>query len=112
MRTRALLAALLVAAAISQTMPATAQAAVSFNLFLPGPVLVVPPVVAVAPGPPVYYAPQPEVDVYFSDGWWWRPYGGRWYRSHRHDGPWYPGWDPYGNGHHRGWGGWGGGGCR
>ena len=47
-----------------------------------------PPEVVVLPGTNVYVAPDIGVDVYFFDGFWWRPYGGRWYRSPYYDHGW------------------------
>jgi hypothetical protein len=36
----------------------------------------------------VYVVPDLDVDVYFWSGWWWRPWGGRWYRSRYYDRGW------------------------
>jgi hypothetical protein len=36
----------------------------------------------------VYAVPDIEVDIFFSRGWWWRPWEGRWYRSRYHDRGW------------------------
>ena len=53
---------------------------------LPPPVsFVVPPNVVVLPGFDVYVVPDLDVDIFFQGGWWWRPWGGRWYRSRYHD---------------------------
>jgi len=39
------------------------------------------PETVVVPGTSVYVAPGLPEDVYFTDGYWWRNYGGGWYRS-------------------------------
>jgi hypothetical protein len=56
----------------------------------------------------VYVAPDIGVDLFFWNGWWWRPWEGRWYRSHYYDRDWgyydgvpsfysdvHPGWRQY-----------------
>lgn len=47
-----------------------------------------PPALVVLPGLNVYIAPDIGVDIVFHQGYWWRPYGGHWYRSHSYNGPW------------------------
>ena len=60
----------------------------------------------------VYVVPDIAVDLFFWDGWWWRPWGGRWYRSPYYDRDWAcygdipsfywdidPGWRGYYRGH-------------
>jgi hypothetical protein len=39
------------------------------------------PETVVVPGTSVYVAPGLAEDVYFTDGYWWRNFGGGWYRS-------------------------------
>jgi hypothetical protein len=47
------------------------------------------PQLVALPGTYVYAAPEyPDVEVYFVDGWWWRPWEGHWYRSHYYDRDW------------------------
>ncbi len=36
----------------------------------------------------VYVAPDIDADLYFWDGWWWRLWEGRWYRSSYYDRGW------------------------
>ena len=48
-----------------------------------------PPELVMVPGSDVYYAPDVEGDIVFSQGYWWRPYDGRWYRARSHNGPWH-----------------------
>ena len=47
-----------------------------------------PPEVVAVPGSEVYFVPQPGVDVFFFDGYWWSPRGDRWYRAGAYNGPW------------------------
>ncbi len=63
---------------------------VSFNIGITPPALVIngPPEVAVIPGTYVYFCPDISADIFFYDGFWYRPYEGRWYRSVSYEGPW------------------------
>ena len=71
--------------------PAMAGVRVGVNIGLP-------PIVIGIGGPPdlveipdtehVYVAPDVSVELFFWNGWWWRPYEGRWYRSHYYDRGW------------------------
>lgn len=36
----------------------------------------------------VYVVPDLEVEIFFSRGWWWRLWEGRWYRSRHFDRGW------------------------
>lgn len=47
-----------------------------------------PPVMVVLPDTDVYVVPDWDQDIYFYGGWWWRPWGGRWYRSLYYDSGW------------------------
>ncbi len=47
-----------------------------------------PPQLIVLPETYVYVVPDQQVDIFFYDGWWWRPWEGRWYRSHNYDSGW------------------------
>lgn len=42
----------------------------------------------VLPGTDIYAAPGIGAGLYFTDGWWWRPWNGRWYRSRYYGGDW------------------------
>ncbi len=56
---------------------------------LPPPVIIPsPPELVVVPRTNVYVAPDVEEDMVFYQGFWWRPYEGRWYRSRSYNGPW------------------------
>ncbi len=47
-----------------------------------------PPPMVVIPGTYAYYAPDVDVDIFFYQGYWYRPYEGRWFRARGYDGPW------------------------
>lgn len=36
----------------------------------------------------VYVVPDIVIDLFFWNGWWWRPWGGHWYRSQHYDRGW------------------------
>ena len=56
---------------------------------LPPPIpFVVPPSMIVLPGTDVYAVPDIEQEIFFQGGWWWRPWGGYWYRSQYYDHGW------------------------
>jgi len=63
---------------------------IGFPLPPPPPILFpAPPQVIVIPDTDdVYVAPDIDVDLFFWNGWWWRPWEGRWYRSRYHDRGW------------------------
>jgi hypothetical protein len=67
-----------------------AQVGISINIGLPPPIVFSePPVVIVLPDTYYVYAvPGIEVDLFFWNGWWWRPWHGRWYRSRYYDRGW------------------------
>jgi len=83
------LGTLLVALAIAVPIPTMAGVDVSVNIGLPPIVFAAPPDVIVMPDSrDVYVVPDIDVDLFFWDGWWWRPWQGRWYRSHYYDRGW------------------------
>lgn len=86
----ALLAALLLISAIVVPVSAPADVDVSIGISLPPPIVfAAPPDVIVVPdADAVYVVPEIEVDLFFWNGWWWRPWGGRWYRSPYYDRGW------------------------
>jgi len=51
-----------------------------------------PPEVVVIPNTYVYAVPEVGVDIFFYNGWWWRSWEGRWYRSKHYNS----GWSHYG----------------
>lgn len=70
--------------------PAMAQAGVSISIGLPPPIVFAgPPEVIVLPDTYyVYVVPGIDIDLFFWNGWWWRPWNGRWYRSRYYDRGW------------------------
>ncbi|WAC08544.1 MAG: hypothetical protein OS130_04945 [Thermodesulfobacteriota bacterium] len=47
-----------------------------------------PDVVAMPDTDDVYFVPDINLDMFFWNGWWWRPWEGRWYRSQYYDRGW------------------------
>lgn len=47
-----------------------------------------PPQLIVLPETYVYVVPDVDVDIFFHDGWWWRPWQGGWYRSRSYNSGW------------------------
>jgi hypothetical protein len=70
------------------SLPAAAGVAVEVKIPLPRLVINTPPVLVVIPGTYVYAAPDIEADLIFYQGFWYRPYGGHWYRSDDYNGRW------------------------
>ena len=71
--------------------PVPTMAEVNIGINIPLPPLIVfasPPEVVVIPETYVYVVPGSDVDIFFYDGWWWRPWEGRWYRSRHYDSGW------------------------
>ncbi|MCX5827780.1 MAG: hypothetical protein NTV58_07240 [Deltaproteobacteria bacterium] len=70
-------------------MPTMARVDVGISISLP-PVIVfaAPPVMVVIPETNVYVVPDVDVDIFFYNGWWWRPWEGRWYRSRNYRSGW------------------------
>jgi hypothetical protein len=67
-----------------------ARAGVQVNINVgPPPVVVAePPEVVLIPGSQVYFVPEPDIDIFFYNGFWWSPRGDRWYRARAYNGPW------------------------
>ena len=71
--------------------PIPTMAGVDVHVSIPLPPLIVfsaPPEVVVLPETNVYVVPDLDVDIFFYNGWWWRPWEGRWYRSRNYDSGW------------------------
>ncbi len=83
--------ALLLAVAVTVPLSAGAQVSVTVNIPLPPAItFAAPPSVIVLPGAnDVYVVPEIAADVFFWNGWWWRMWDGRWYRSHYYDRGWH-----------------------
>ncbi|MCX5869583.1 MAG: hypothetical protein NTY00_02890 [Deltaproteobacteria bacterium] len=66
-----------------------ARVGVGINISLPVPIVfVAPPELIVLPETDVYVVPDVEADIFFYNGWWWRPWEGHWYRSRSYDSGW------------------------
>ncbi len=86
-----LFGAMLLGLAISVPIPTMAQVSASVQIGIPLPPPIVfsgPPAVVLLPQTGVYVAPDLAVDLFFFDGWWWRPWEGRWYRSRYYRSGW------------------------
>ncbi|MBF0211455.1 MAG: hypothetical protein HQK68_11300 [Desulfamplus sp.] len=46
------------------------------------------PELVVIPNTYIYVVPDTDYDIFFYDGWWWRTWNGRWYRSYNHSSNW------------------------
>jgi len=85
------LGALLFTSALVLPLSTTAGVDVGINISLPPPIVfATPPVAVVIPETYVYVVPDLDVDVeiFFYNGWWWRPWEGRWYRSRHYNSGW------------------------
>jgi hypothetical protein len=73
--------------------PVLAMARISVHVSIPIPlpppiIFPIPPVLVVIPETDIYAVPDVQEDIFFSAGWWWRPWEGRWYRSQYYDRDW------------------------
>jgi len=87
---KVLFGAMLLALVMIVPLPTMAQVGVSVNIGLPPPIeFAAPPDVIVLPdAPSVYVVPGVDVDLFFWNGWWWRPWQGGWYRSRYYNRGW------------------------
>lgn len=73
-------------------LPAESAAGVNINVGISVPLppfrIHTPPPMFVIPGTYVYAIPDIDVEIFFYQGYWYRPYEGRWYRSKSYNGPW------------------------
>jgi len=67
-----------------------AQTGISVSINFPPPVVFESPpnLITIPYTNHVYAVPDSEMDLYFWDGWWWRPWKGNWYRSRYYDRGW------------------------
>ena len=84
-----LLGTILLALVLVFPIPTMAGVDVGISISLP-PLIVfaAPPEVVVIPETNVYAVPDLDVDIFFYNGWWWRPWEGRWYRSRNYSSGW------------------------
>ena len=85
-----LLGTMLLALVIVVPFPTMAAVNIGVSISLPPPIVFqAPPSVIVMPDTSdVYVVPDIDVDMFFWNGWWWRLWEGRWYRSHYYDRGW------------------------
>ena len=85
-----LLGTMLLALVIVVPVSTMAAADIYVNISLPPPIVFQePPEVIVIPDTnDVYVVPYIDADLFFWNGWWWRLWEGRWYRSHYYDRGW------------------------
>ena len=84
-----LLGTILLALVIVVPIPTMAAVNINVSIGLPPPIVfAAPPEVIVIPETYVYVVPDIDVDLFFWNGWWWRLWEGRWYRSHYYDRGW------------------------
>ena len=87
---RFLFRALLVASVIVVPIPMMAAVDISVTVPLPPSIVIAAPpnVIVIPDANDVYVAPEVNVDLFFWNGFWWRPWEGRWYRSQYYDRGW------------------------
>ena len=69
--------------------PTPAGVDVGISISLPPPIVfAAPPEVVVIPETYVYVVPDSDVEIFFYNGWWRRPWDGRWYRSRDYNSGW------------------------
>jgi len=80
---------ILLALIIAVPIPTMAGVDIGINISLPPPIgFAGPPEMVVLPETYIYVVPDSDVDIFFYGGWWWRPWNGRWYRSHYYNSGW------------------------
>jgi len=71
--------------------PVSARTEVNVHISIPLPPAIVfpmPPALIVIPETYIYAVPDIDEDIFFFNGWWWRPWNGRWYRSRNYNSGW------------------------
>lgn len=87
---RLFLGALLMAFMFVNPISTMAEVGISVSIGLPPPVVFAepPPVIVLPDTDDVYAVPDIDIELFFWNGWWWRPWQGRWYRSRYYDRGW------------------------
>jgi hypothetical protein len=85
-----LCSSILLALAMVFPIPSMAGVNINIGIALPPPIAfqAPPAVIALPETPGVYVDPDINADLYFWDGFWWRLWEGRWYRSAYYDRDW------------------------
>ncbi len=76
---------------LAMVVPMSAMAKVDVHVSIPLPPPIVfsaPPSAVVIPETYVYTFPDVREEIFFFNGWWWRSWDGRWYRSRHYDSGW------------------------
>jgi hypothetical protein len=76
---------------LAMVVPMSAMAKVDVHVSIPLPppiVFAAPPSAVVIPETYVYTFPDVQEEIFFYNGWWWRSWGGRWYRSRHYNSGW------------------------
>jgi hypothetical protein len=80
---------LLLALVLVSPQPMIAGVDVGISISLPLPIVfIAPPELIVLPETNVYVIPDIDEEIFFYNGWWWRPWEGRWYRSRDYSSGW------------------------
>jgi len=86
---RLLFGTILLISVIALPIPTIAGVDVHVSIPLPPPIpFPAPPEVVVIPETYVYAVPDVREEIFFYNGWWWRPWRGHWYRSRRYNSGW------------------------
>ncbi|MBF8259415.1 MAG: hypothetical protein HW377_1789 [Actinobacteria bacterium] len=83
-----LLAVAIMAAAWGFSETARAEVSIGINIGPPPIMVAEPPGVVMIPRSQVHFVPDPNIEVFFFNGYWWSPRGDRWYRARAYNGPW------------------------
>lgn len=86
--TTALFCIVFLGAGLFSPAPAAAGIQVDIAVALPPLFIPAPPALIVIPGTPVYYPPAVGADIFFFNGYWYRPHRGYWFISGHFNGPW------------------------
>jgi hypothetical protein len=81
---------LLLALVIAVPIPTMAGVNIGIGISLPPPIVfeALPDVIVLPDTNDVYVVPDINADLFFWNGWWWRLWDGRWYRSHYYNRGW------------------------
>ena len=86
--TGVVLCSVLILPGLVLTAPAAAGVRIDIGVAFPPIFIPAPPALIMIPGTPVYYPPAVGVDLFFYNGYWYRPHLGRWYIAGHFNGPW------------------------
>jgi len=86
-----LLGIVFLALLIADPIPTMAMGRLDVGVSIPLPPVIEfsgPPVMVVIPETYVYAVSDMDEDIFFYEGWWWRSWDGRWYRSRDYSSGW------------------------